>query len=252
MDGAAALRIARLAAEGSHGEPPLVVEIGAGTGALTEALLRRGARVTALEIDPELVRVLHFRDDLKAAQIVQADALEYDYCAASQQGDWQIAGNLPYNIATTLIIKLARMRNGPAQAIVMLQKDVADRLLAPPGSPQYGSLTVAVNYWMQVKREFVLRPAAFYPRPKVHSTVVRLTRYAVPPVTTHDPDFMLQVSRAAFAYRRKTLVNSLALALGLERRRISDALLQGGLHTEIRGEQLSLAQFAALADQLAG
>lgn len=229
-----------------------MVEIGAGTGALTEALLRRGLRVTALEIDPRLIQILRSRADLRSGNFINADALTFDYATLSHEGAWAVAGNLPYNIATPLIERFAYMASGPSELVVMVQKDMADRFLASPGTRAYGSITVAVNYWFKIRREFVLRPAAFYPRPKVDSAVVRLTRHSAPPITTRDADFMLQVSRAAFAYRRKTLANSLALALRLDRSRINEAMLQTGLDTEIRGEQLSLAQFAALADRLAG
>ena len=209
-------------------------------------------RVTALEIDPALVEILRAREDLREAHFEHADALNFDYATVSGQGPWCVAGNLPYNIATPLIIDFAAMQRGPAALVVMVQKDMADRFLALPGSAAYGSLTVALNYWFAIKREFVLRPTAFYPKPKVDSAVIRLSRYPAPPVVTRDADFMLQVSRAAFAYRRKTLANSLALALRFDRSRINDALVKAGLHTEIRGEQLSLAQFATLADRLAG
>ncbi len=236
----------------AQGKGSTVVEIGAGTGALTQALLGTGLRVTALEIDPRLIEILHSRDDLRAGEFVYADALSFDYETVSRGETWAVAGNLPYNVATPLITKFARMSRGPSSLVVMVQKDVAARFLALPGTSAYGSLTVAVNYWFKIAREFVLSPAAFFPRPKVDSTVVRLTRHSTPPVITRDADFMLQVSRAAFAYRRKTLANSLALALGLDRNRMNEALLQAGLQTEIRGEQLSLPQFAALADRLAG
>ncbi|MDQ6932084.1 MAG: 16S rRNA (adenine(1518)-N(6)/adenine(1519)-N(6))-dimethyltransferase RsmA [Candidatus Eremiobacteraeota bacterium] len=229
-----------------------VVEIGAGTGALTQALLDAGLRVTALEIDSRLIDILQSRDELRAAKFVHADALNFDYGTLARDETWAVAGNLPYNIATPLISKFARMARRPSSLVVMVQKDVAERFLASPGTTAYGSLTVAVNYWFKIARGFLLRPAAFYPRPKVDSAVIRLTRHPTPPVMTRDVDFMLQVSRAAFAYRRKTLVNSLVLALGLNRERIQEALLATGLHTEIRGEQLSLAQFAALADRMAG
>lgn len=214
--------------------------------------MRCGLSVTALEIDPRLIEILRSRDDLQAGTFIHADALDFDYATVSGTSAWAVAGNLPYNIATPLIERFARMAHGPSDLVVMVQKDVADRFLASPGMAAYGSLTVALTYWFKIRREFVLRPVAFYPKPKVDSAVMRLTRHSVPPVTTRDANFMLQVSRAAFAYRRKTIANSIALALGLDKSRINEALLHAGLHTEIRGEQLSLAQFAALADRLAG
>ncbi len=191
------------------GEP--VFEIGAGTGALTRALLELGADVTALEVDADLLHILRSRGDLTAANIIEADALTFDYDAATGQRPWCAAGNLPYNVATALITRWLELRNAPQRIVAMLQRDVAERLTARPNTSQYGSLTLSVGYWMTVRRAFTLHPGAFYPQPKVDSTVLVLERRAQPAVAVRDPRFLLQVVRAAFAYRRKTLANSLFL-----------------------------------------
>lgn len=247
----AALKIARLAVDGA-GAGTQTLEIGAGTGALTRALLECGADVTALEIDRDLVAMLRAREDLRGATIVEADALDFDYRAWSARRPWIATGNLPYNIATPLIIELVEMERGPDALTVMIQKDVADRLAAKPGTPAYGSLSIAVQYAMRVERAFTLGPRAFYPAPKVDSTVVRLVRRAEPAVKPRDLAVFRKVVRAAFAYRRKTLANSLALALGIERARITKAIAASSLSTESRGEQLDLDDFCRLADELAG
>ncbi len=246
MDGGAAKRIAAACVA-----PPAhrVVEIGAGTGALTYALLAAGADVTAIEIDAELASVLRERDDLAAATIVEGDALAYDYDAAGET-PWCAAGNLPYNVATALVSQWLALRHPPARIVVMVQRDVADRLTAAPGTPPYGSLTVAVSYEMAVRRAFVLGPGAFYPRPGVDSAVVVMERHQKPPVDVRDRDFLLKVVRGAFAYRRKTLANSLSLALGIDRSRTQAALAAANVDTEIRAEQLDLAAFGALSDRL--
>jgi 16S rRNA (adenine1518-N6/adenine1519-N6)-dimethyltransferase len=247
MDGGAAHRIAALCVS----EPePRIFEIGAGTGALTRALLEAGARLTALEIDPELIEILRGRADLVAAEIVPADALEYDFDAATAGAAWTAAGNLPYNIATPLVMRWLALRNPPQRVVVMVQRDVADRFMARPSTPAYGSLSIAVQFSMQVRRAFVLGPSVFYPRPRIESAVVTLERRAEPAAAVRDRAFFEQVVRAAFAYRRKTLANSLALALDIERARVQAALVRLDLDTEIRGEQLDLAAFAALADDL--
>ncbi len=132
----------------------------------------------------------------------------------------------------------------------MVQKEVAERFSARPATPAYGSLSVAVQYAMHVEKAFTLKPGAFYPRPKIDSTVVRLVRRAVPAVQVADEHRFLQVVRAAFAYRRKTLANSLALSLGVQRAAVAQVLQQIGLDTEIRGEQLAIADFARLTDHL--
>jgi 16S rRNA (adenine1518-N6/adenine1519-N6)-dimethyltransferase len=250
MDASASRRIAHLVCDDA---PPgaRVVEIGAGTGALTLALLEAGANVTALEIDPQLVTILGNRPDLAAATIVLADALTYNYAAYAKGGAWRVAGNLPYNIATPLLLGLVEMDGGPDVIVAMIQKDVADRIGAKPGTAAYGSLSVAVQYAMHVERAFTLGPRAFYPPPKVDSTVVRLVRRSEPAVHPRDLELFRKVVRGAFAYRRKTLANSLALALHIERDVIAAAIAKSDLPAESRGEQLDLQAFCRLADNLA-
>jgi 16S rRNA (adenine1518-N6/adenine1519-N6)-dimethyltransferase len=249
MDRGAAARIARLAVTGAAER---VLEIGAGTGALTSALLAAGACVTAFDVDPEMVAILRARPDLAAAQISQADALTFDYPAWAGQSAWVAAGNLPYNIATPLLLQLAGTPRPPERIVAMIQCDVANRLSAQPGTPSYGSLTVAIRLRMHVERAFFVSPAQFYPRPNVNSAVIVLRPYAVRPVTVSDEAHFERVVRGAFAYRRKTVANALALSLAVPRERITDALRTLHLSPEIRGEALDLADFAALADALAG
>ncbi|MGD0968698.1 MAG: 16S rRNA (adenine(1518)-N(6)/adenine(1519)-N(6))-dimethyltransferase RsmA [Candidatus Aquilonibacter sp.] len=250
MDGASARRIARLATEDAP-EGMRTIEIGAGTGALTVALLEAGAAVTALEIDPDLVSILANRPDLANASIVLGDAMNYDYAAFARGGPWRVAGNLPYNVATPLLLQLIEMDDGPDAIVAMIQKDVANRLAAKPGTAAYGSLSIAIQYAMQVERAFTLGPRAFYPPPKVDSTVVRLVRRSEPAVHPRDLEVFRKVVRGAFAYRRKTLANSLALALHLERDVVARAIAASDLPAESRGEQLDLKAFCRLADVLA-
>ena len=247
MDGGAAKRIAVACVSASLRR---VIEIGAGTGALTYALLECGAEVTAIEVDGELVEILRERTDLAAANIVHADALAFDYASATAQEPWCAAGNLPYNVATPLIAAWLELAHPPSRIVAMVQRDVADRLAAIPGSAAYGSLTLLVSYSMSVRRAFTLGPGAFYPRPGVDSTVVVMERRERPAVAVRDRTFLLQVVRAGFAYRRKTLANSLSLALDIERERTQTALASLDIDTEIRAEQLDLGNFGALADAL--
>jgi 16S rRNA (adenine1518-N6/adenine1519-N6)-dimethyltransferase len=248
MDGGAAKRIAAACVSQ---DLTRVLEVGAGTGALTRALLDCGASVTAIEIDPDLVEILRERDDLAAADTVEADALAFDYGAFGEGGTWCAAGNLPYNIATPLIVGWLEGPSPPQRIVAMVQRDVAERLTAQPSTPHYGSLTLLARYWTTPKRAFVLGPGVFYPRPNVDSAVVVLERRLVPAVEARDPAFLMQVVRGGFAYRRKTLVNSLSLALEIERERTRAALSALDIDTEIRAEQLDLGAFAALADKLA-
>ena len=251
MDRGAAARIAKAALEGSSQDEPFrVLEIGPGTGTLTAALLEAGADVSAIDIDPQMIGILRGRPELAAATVLQADALSFDYAAFAQGRRWRATGNLPYNIATPLMLHLIEMQSGPEQLVFMIQKDVADRLAAKPSTPAFGSLSLAVQYAMHVQKLFTLGPPVFYPRPKVHSTVVRLTRRDVPAVHTSNPQLFMKIIRGAFAYRRKTLANSLHLALGMTRAQVSEALERSGLNTDIRGEQLDLDQYAALTAAL--
>jgi len=248
MDGGAARRIAELCI---LNEGDLVVEVGPGTGTLTKALIEARARVLAVEIDSDLVAVLRGRTDLREASIVQADALAFDFQTAANGAPWCAGGNLPYNIATPLILRWIESPSPPQRIVATVQREVADRLLAAPGTPAYGSLTVAVRFMMRARRAFALGPQAFHPRPKIDSTVVVMDRREQPAVAVRDRAFFLKVVRAAFAYRRKTLANSLTLALGIERARTQLILSRLGYDSEIRGEKLDLDAFGALADALA-
>jgi 16S rRNA (adenine1518-N6/adenine1519-N6)-dimethyltransferase len=247
VDAGAARKIAALCVADGIAD---VVEIGPGTGALTAALVQTGARVTAIEIDPAMVAILRDRPELAAAEIAEADALDFDYARFAER--WCACGNLPYNIGTPLLMRWLELARPPERIVVMLQRDVADRLTARPGTPAYGALTLLVALRVQARRAFVLEPRAFYPRPRVDSAVVELVRHPQPPVAVRDEAFLVQVVRAGFSYRRKTLANSLALALGIPRARTQQSLASLGFETEIRAEQLDLGAFAALAGDLAG
>lgn len=246
----AARRIAELCMASPPSET-LALEIGSGTGELTAALLDAGADLTALEIDADLIALLRSRDDLASAQIVHADALTFDYEAWSRGRIWRAVGNLPYNVATPVMLRLIEMLAGPHRLTFMVQKDVAERLVAAPGTAAYGSLSVAVQYAMTATIAFDLAPRSFFPPPKVDSSVVLLERRDEPAVRPRDLAMFWKVVRGAFAYRRKTLVNSLALALHADRAKIVRAIDCANLSPELRGERLDLGDFARLADALA-
>jgi 16S rRNA (adenine1518-N6/adenine1519-N6)-dimethyltransferase len=205
--------------------------------------------VTALEIDPFLVRILRERDDLRDVEIVEADALEFSYAQFAADGVWRLAGNLPYNVGTPLIVDLARLQLPPQRMVVMLQKDVIDRLVAKPRTPAYGSLTLVVSARMSVSRAFTIGRTHFYPQPNVDSSVALLEplqNAAIRDLAAFDA-----LVKAGFAYRRKTLVNSLLRALGTPRERTVAALRALGIDPEARAEELDLGAFAKLACELA-
>lgn len=240
-------RIARLAVDAPGDR---ILEVGAGTGSLTAALLGLGAELTVFDLDDSLVEILREREDLAAARIEHADALAFDYAAYAGAAPWRVAGNLPYNIATPLMIGLVQMEHPPDRIVAMIQKDVADRLLAKPGTAAYGSLTVAISLQFRVERAFNVSPGQFFPRPNVMSSVIVLHRLDAPVVPVRDRKRFEQVVRGAFAYRRKTVANSLSLALELPRERIERALSALELDADVRGETLDLRTFAALTDAL--
>ncbi len=246
VDASATARIAQLCVE-----PKLpIVEVGPGTGALTRAIVRAGGSLSAIEIDIGLNALLRADPELAAVRLIEADALAFDYDSLVNGEAWCAAGNLPYNIATPLIVGWLEARNPPQRIVAMVQRDVADRFAAGPNGEAYGSLSIVVQFYATVARAMTLKPAAFYPSPKVDSTVVVLDRRAEPPVAVRDRAFFLKVVQGAFAYRRKTLANSLLRTLEIPRERTQDALRTLGHAMEIRAEQLALGDFAALSDSL--
>jgi 16S rRNA (adenine1518-N6/adenine1519-N6)-dimethyltransferase len=228
-----------------------VLEVGAGTGALTLALHQRSTSVTAIEVDPALVKLLRERRDLEGVEIIEGDALRFPFEEYATRGAWRVAANLPYNVGTPLVAELVKMHRPPERMVVMLQKDVVDRLVARPSTPAYGSLSVVVAARMQVRRAFTIGRSHFYPRPNVDSSVAVLEPLAEPP---HIADFQRfdSIVKAAFAYRRKTLANSLSHALQIPRERTVAALEHLDIDPEIRAEQLDLSAFSKLTRELAG
>jgi 16S rRNA (adenine1518-N6/adenine1519-N6)-dimethyltransferase len=213
----------------------LVVEIGAGRGALTEHLLRRSDRVVAIEFDPELARYLRERwSGESKLEICEANALELDW---SRWGPGVVTGNLPYYIATPLISRFLHAPGPLTQAVFLIQKEVAERITAQPGSREYGYLSVECQLLALTKYLFTVPPGAFRPPPEVDSAVIRLLPRTDPAIA--DPDAFLRFVSTCFRYKRKTLRNNLAGQYELSR--ASDILSR-------RAEQLSLADFIDLYD----
>lgn len=221
-----------------------VVEIGPGLGALTEGILARGARVTAIEIDRGLSQHLqeHFGG---AIELVSGDALEQDL-RAYLDGDGKVAGNLPYYITTPLIVKI--LEASPMLSVLLVQEEVADRLRAAPGTPERGALSVFVEYSASVEPIARLRPEHFYPRPQVASQVVRLRRRQAS--TEHSWAEIRPVVQAAFGFRRKILSGALHEGLNLSRDQAVSALEAANIDPMRRGETLSLSEFDRIAGAL--
>ncbi len=227
----------------------VVVEIGPGRGELTLRLLARGARVVAFEIDGRLAAALRTASEGLPLTIFTADALEVDLGAALTEAGAvtpvPLLGNLPYESATPMIRAFVRRRDLFSRLVVMIQKEVADRLLALPGQAAYGFLTLDVGAHARARRLFDVPPGAFSPPPRVTSSVVEL----IPREPAAGTDAALTVASAAFTTRRKTLLNCLAPRWG--RARVAAVLGQLGLPPLARGEELSLSRFRELSEALA-
>jgi len=220
-----------------------VLEVGPGLGILTEALLRAGAQVTAVEVDRDLA--VYVRETFPAVRLVVGDALRMDLDEVCPGSGWKVVSNLPYNVGTPLVLRLVRHPATFDTLTVMLQKEVADRLLGEPGTKAYGALTVQVGARARVRFVTRVPPSAFHPRPKVDSAVVRLELLREPEVGPAGADAFDQVVRAAFSQRRKTIANSLGARYG--KTRAVEALAEAGIEASIRAERLDTAAFGRIA-----
>lgn len=231
-----------------------VVELGAGLGALTQALLAQGGPVLAVERDRELIPLLRARfADVPGLTLCEADAVGLDYAAlaAAQGGPLTIVGNLPYQLSSRILVTLADAGAAVAQVVVLLQREVGERLAAGPGSRTYGLLSVLVQRRFSVRLVERVRPGAFVPPPRVESVVVHLR--ARPPVAEGVADAQLvAAARAAFSSRRKTLRNALASGCRIPAAAAAAAIERASLVPGARAETLSLTDFAQLGAALAG
>jgi len=223
-----------------------VLEIGPGLGDLTRLLAARATRVLALELDDRLVpRLRKEFGDSPSVEILHADALVYPY--EQLAGKWNVVANLPYYISTPLIQRLLACRRAFGSMTLMLQKEVAERIAAPPGGREYGYLSVLVQLFAEPRIEFLVPPGAFTPRPKVDSAVITLRVRDCPAVPLRDEAFFFRVVKAAFSQRRKTLRNALR-GLDVPASIIAAVLRETGIDLGRRAETLSVAEFARLAD----
>ncbi|MEW5761819.1 MAG: 16S rRNA (adenine(1518)-N(6)/adenine(1519)-N(6))-dimethyltransferase RsmA [Bacillota bacterium] len=234
-----------------------VVEIGPGLGVLTRRLAAAGVTVVAVELDGRLLPVLgEVLAPYPNARVVHGDALEADFDALvrSQGGTipYKVAGNLPYNITGPLVARLLRGGFALERLVLMVQQEVAERLVARPGSKDYGALTVLVRYRTDCRIVARVSRRCFYPPPEVASAVVRLLVRRRPAVAVADESLFFCLVRAAFARRRKTLLNALRAEFPLDKGAWEKVLGRAGIDPQRRGETLSVEEFASLADALAG
>jgi 16S rRNA (adenine1518-N6/adenine1519-N6)-dimethyltransferase len=220
-----------------------LVEIGPGQGALTRQVLEHVEHMDAVELDRDLIPLLE-QEFGPRLEIHSQDALKFDFCRLVPEGGrLRVIGNLPYNISTPLLFHLMEGRHCIQDMHFMLQKEVVERLAAAPGSKAYGRLSIMVQYYCRVEKLFIVHPGAFYPPPKVDSAIVRLVPHAEPPVAVDSADDLSQLVAQAFSQRRKTLRNTLKGLLD------ETEILACGIDPQLRPEQLSLPQFAALANR---
>lgn len=235
-----------------------VLEIGPGIGTMTQYLAEAAREVTAVEIDRKLIPILE--ETLAAydnVTVINQDVLKTDIAALAQEKNGgkpiKVVANLPYYITTPIIMGLFESHVPISSITVMVQKEVAMRMQAGPGTKDYGALSLAVQFYAEPYLAANVPPNCFMPRPNVGSAVIRLKTYEQPPVTVKDEKLLFALIRASFNQRRKTLVNGLknSSELSFTKEEIMEALQKCGFNENVRGEALTLAQFAALADALA-
>jgi len=241
-----------LAAEIRPGDT--VVEVGAGLGVLTAELASRGARVLALEIDAGFFRVLEEKfHDSERIELIHADALKYDWDElAGRIGKLRVVANLPYNISSRLLFRFCENRDLFSSLHILVQREVAERLIAEPGTKDYGILTVLLGVTAHVELLFHIPPKAFFPVPAVTSTLVRITFPVTPPIPVADPGGLARLVKAAFAGRRKTLRNTLrgSRLLKMDFSLIASAADEVGIDLGRRAETLTPLEFSRFADVL--
>ena len=236
-----------------------VIEIGPGIGALTEFLAENAAEVMAFEIDERLVPILE--DTLRDhdnVKVINEDVLKADLQTRVKEFEnpnlpIKVVANLPYYITTPILMHLIESKIPFAEFVVMMQKEVADRISAEPNTKAYGSLSIAVQYYMTARVAFVVPRTVFVPAPNVDSAILKMTRRKQPLVEVKDEDFFFRVSKASFVHRRKTLWNNLTSNFGKSeevKNKLEQALENAAIKPSIRGEALSISDFARLSDAL--
>ena len=239
------------------GPDDFVLEIGPGIGTMTQYLCEHAGKVMAVEIDRKLMEILE--ETLSAydnVTVVNEDILKLDIAKIAEEENngkpIKVVANLPYYITTPIIMELFESKVPLDSVTVMVQKEVAERMQAKPGTKEYGALSLAVQYYAEAEIVANVPPNCFMPRPNVGSAVIRLTCHKTPPVEVLDERFLFRVIRASFNQRRKTLQNGLGndASLPINKTQAAEALEEMGLSATIRGETLSLEEFAGLSNIL--
>ncbi|WP_027623601.1 16S rRNA (adenine(1518)-N(6)/adenine(1519)-N(6))-dimethyltransferase RsmA [Clostridium lundense] len=226
-----------------------IIEIGPGVGTLTKELLKVSKKVTAIELDSDLVPIL--KEELKEYEnfsIINKDALKVDFDEViGKEESVKLVANLPYYVTTPIIAKLLNEHYKFKSLTIMIQKEVGERIAAEPNTKEYGALSLLVQYYCDIKVIRKVSPASFIPRPKVDSIVIRLDRLDTPKVKVEDEKLFFKIIRASFNMRRKTLWNALK-SLGINKDLLEKALEEAGIDPKRRGETLSINEFGKLSD----
>ena len=231
----------------------LIIEIGPGIGTLTEALCERAGFVVAIEIDDKLIPILE--ENLSARDnfnLIHGDALKVDYLSLLEEhkefSSVKVVANLPYYITPPILMDLLEKKLPLKSITVMVQKEVALRMKAAPGTKDYGALSLAVQYYSEPAIVQEVPPHCFIPRPNVSSSVIHLRLHKKAPVSVQDPALLFKTIKFSFMQRRKTLVNALASGFHLDKRQLQDLLSSLSYPENVRGETLSLADFSLISD----
>jgi len=233
-----------------------VVEIGAGVGIMTELAAQRANKVVALEIDPRMINILKKRlAHYNHVDIIQADVLKYDFSPVSTEFTSQkikIIGNIPYNISSQILFQLLVYRHCISSMILMFQKELADRLIAHPGTKNYGIPTVFVSMFTECSREMIVPRDCFYPQPEITSAVMKMIVRKTPLIDIKDHQLFARIVKIAFSKRRKTLLNNLRSSpmLGFSEEAIMASLENAGIEGNRRAETLTAEEFGRLSNVL--
>ena len=238
----------KIAAAAELSEADTVLEVGPGIGTLTQALAMTGAKVVAVELDRRLLPVLEKTlDGYDNVEIINEDILKLDIKKAVPQDNFKVVANLPYYITTPIIFNLLEQKLPMERLVVMVQKEVAERIAARPGGKDYGALSVAIQYYTEPEIAFAVPSSAFIPQPSVDSAVIVCKRRSAPAVDVVDEKLFFRVVKAAFSVRRKMLSNALK-NMGITGEQVTSWLEMAGIDGKRRGETLSLEEFASLTN----
>lgn len=241
--------VKRIAATADLKPGETVLEIGPGIGTLTQALALTGANVVSVELDKRLIPVLEKTvGKYENVRVVQGDILKTDIESLIEGNGFKVAANLPYYITTPIIMELLEKKLPLERLVVMVQKEVAERMTAAPGGRDYGAISVAVQYYTEPEIAFIVKAGSFMPAPKVDSAVLVCKRREKPPVELKDETLFFKTVAAAFSMRRKMLGNALKNMPGIEKKDVAAWLERSGIDGKRRAETLSLEDFAALAN----